>query len=125
MPGVAELRERAECGQPHAQLIRGQQIQRAPCRPELDERPIRPQGGPDSVAAEAVGAGPQAELGRGGHLGVQAAEVADDADEFGRRGPFDKAMLRHPPRHGLPPGQAVGCVAGSSIAHRRDRMRTR
>jgi hypothetical protein len=55
------------------------------------------------ISCEAVDAGPQAQLGRGHQLGVQPADVADDADEIRCCSPFDQPMALHPPRERLLP----------------------
>jgi hypothetical protein len=66
------------------------------------------------IASKAVDAGPQAQLGRGHQLRVQAADLADNADKIGRRSPLDEAISRYPTRERLLPRQAAGKVARQS-----------
>jgi hypothetical protein len=42
--GLAEMRERVEPRLPHRVLVRREYVQRAPHRPQLDERALLPQG---------------------------------------------------------------------------------
>ncbi len=57
----------------------------------------------NGIAFKAVDAGPQAQLGRGHQLRMQAADLANDAYEIRRRSPLDEAMSFHPPRERLLP----------------------
>jgi hypothetical protein len=58
---------------------------------------MHPQGLPHGVAVKPVDAGPQAQLGAGHHLSVQATEVPGDDRQVSRCGAVDQPMPRHPP----------------------------
>jgi hypothetical protein len=82
------------------QLVGPQQVQRPAHRPRLHERALLPEQGLDVRGG--LDARPQREL-RGRHdLGVQAADVGDDAERIHR--PLGEVLARHAPgQDGLPP----------------------
>jgi hypothetical protein len=108
MFAVPTARVGAEGEEPDAELCRRQQMQGAAHRPELHERALPPERCFDSIAFKAVDASPQAQLGRGHQLRVQAADRANDGHEISARGPLHEPMTLHPPCERLLPRQALG-----------------
>jgi hypothetical protein len=97
-------------------------VEGAAHRPELHERALFPEGLVNRAALQSFDSRPEAQLGRGDDLGVQAADLSNDADEIGQRGPPNEAMSLHPPRQRLLPRQPMRQFArhGRSVPPRRN-----
>ncbi len=89
---LAPTLARRGCNDEVREVVRGQQVERAPERPRLDDRAGVAEGVPHVCLAEAVDPGVRLELGGARDLGVEPDHRADDLDEPIGRGALGEVL---------------------------------